>query len=81
MVILVVHQYNTTLICNGWITIVYDKIYGEPCSSSSQCTPTSVGMVCNYPYIGALLTVCRCVNGTKYYDVTTRSCKCQFNMY
>ena len=61
------YYYNSSMCVRG-------SYYGQSCSSSSQCVPTSAGMTCAYPYVGATNTICMCTSGSKYYDLSTQTC-------
>ena len=53
---------------------VRGSYYGQTCTSATQCVPTSAGMTCAYPYVGATNTICMCTSGSKYYDLSTQTC-------
>lgn len=61
------YYYNGTMCVNG-------QLYGQTCTSSSVCVPSSAGFVCSLPYVGASFSVCRCSYGTQYFDTNTRLC-------
>ena len=52
---------------------MYIKRYGENCTLSSTCVPTSASMSCLAPYSGASYTVCRCTS-SQYYHLAREVC-------
>ena len=52
---------------------VRGSMYGQSCTSSSQCVPTTSGFSCIVPYTGASYTVCKC-SSSQYYDMNTGVC-------
>ena len=52
---------------------VRGSMYGQSCTRSSQCVPTTAGFSCIVPYTGASYTICKC-SSSQYYDMNTGVC-------
>ena len=60
------YYYNSTM-------CVYGNRYGESCTATAQCTPTTASMLCDVPFTGAIFKVCRC-STSQYYDSGSEKC-------
>jgi hypothetical protein len=59
------YYYNSTKCIIG-------KIYGDHCSSSAQCTPTTAALTCDLPYTGAIYTATKTCLALKALNSTCR---------